>query len=244
MAIVNPSMLQIYDEIEPELLQCVEDVILNRDEHATERLIDKATRMKMADQVGHDGGQVGHDGSHHAHGEGHHHDHHDHHHCSCGCCHHKSAAERLTDAVVKGNSKDLQADLMELIGNQGSAIEIIEGPLMAGMETVGKLFGDGRMFLPQVVKSAKVMRDAVSILEPYMGQNDKGTERPKILLATVKGDVHDIGKNITGIVLSCNGFEIHDLGVMVDKETILAEAERLGAEKEFTESLTALKNLI
>ena len=232
MAIVNPSMLQIYDEIEPELLQCVEDVIFNRDEHATERLIDKATRMKMADQVGHDGGQVGHDGAHshdgahHSHSRDHHHDHH----CSCGCCHHKSAAERLTEAIVKGQSKDLQIDLMEILEKEGSAINIIEGPLMAGMETVGKLFGDGKMFLPQVVKSAKVMRDAVSILEPYMGKDDKGTERPKILLATVKGDVHDIGKNITGIVLSCNGFEIHDLGVMVDKETILDEAQKIDAD--------------
>ena len=238
MAIVNPSMLQIYDEIEPELLQCVEDVIFNRDEHATERLIDKATRMKMADQVGHDGGQVGHDGGQHQHGDGHgshgagqqHHSHGHDHHCSCGCCHHKSAAERLTDAVIKGNSKDLQADLVEILDKQTKAIDIIEGPLMAGMETVGKLFGDGKMFLPQVVKSAKVMRDAVGILEPYMGQNDKGTERPKILLATVKGDVHDIGKNITGIVLSCNGFEIHDLGVMVDKETILDEVQKIGAD--------------
>ena len=219
MAIVNPSMLQIYDEIEPELLQCVEDVIFNRDEHATERLIDKATRMKMADQVGHDGG-------HHSHSHDHHHDHN----CSCGCCHHKPAAERLIEAVVKGNSKDLQTDLMEILEKEGSAINIIEGPLMAGMETVGKLFGDGKMFLPQVVKSAKVMRDAVSILEPYMGKDDKGTERPKILLATVKGDVHDIGKNITGIVLSCNGFEIHDLGVMVDKETILDEAQKIDAD--------------
>ena len=240
MAIVNPSMLQIYDEIEPELLQCVEDVIFNLDEHATERLIDKAERMKMADQVGHDGKhQVGHDGGQHHHGDSHHdhahhdqHNHHDHHghHCNCGCCHHKSAAERLTDAVVKGNSKDLQADLVEILDKQTKAIDIIEGPLMAGMETVGKLFGDGKMFLPQVVKSAKVMRDAVGILEPYMGQNDKGTERPKILLATVKGDVHDIGKNITGIVLSCNGFEIHDMGVMVDKETILDEAQKIGAD--------------
>ena len=212
MAIVNPSMLQIYDEIEPELLQCVEDVIFNRDEHATERLIDKATRMKMADQVYHD--------------EKHHHDHH----CSCGCCHHKTAAKRLTEAVIKGQSKDLQADLMEILDKHTSAIDIIEGPLMAGMETVGKLFGEGKMFLPQVVKSAKVMRDAVGILEPYMGQNDKGTERPKILLATVKGDVHDIGKNITGIVLSCNGFEIHDMGVMVDKETILDEAQKIEAD--------------
>ena len=226
MAIVNPSMLQIYDEIEPELLQCVEDVIFNRDEHATERLIDKATRMKMADLVGHDGGQVSHEGVHHSHSHDHHHDHH----CNCGCCHHKSAAERLTEAIVKGSSKDLQTDLMEILEKEGSAINIIEGPLMDGMETVGKLFGDGKMFLPQVVKSAKVMRDAVSILEPYMGKDDKGTERPKILLATVKGDVHDIGKNITGIVLSCNGFEIHDLGVMVDKETILDEAQKIDAD--------------
>ena len=236
MAIVNPSMLQIYDEIEPELLQCVEDVIFNRDEHATERLIDKATRMKMADQVGHDGGvhghdggKDGHDGASHSHVAGHHEHHHDHH-CSCGCCHHKTAAERLAEAIVKGQSKDLEADLMEILGKDGSAINIIEGPLMAGMETVGKLFGDGKMFLPQVVKSAKVMRDAVNILEPYMGKDDKGTERPKILLATVKGDVHDIGKNITGIVLTCNGFEIHDLGVMVDKESILDEAQKIGAD--------------
>ena len=220
MAIVNPSMLQIYDEIEPELLQCVEDVIFNRDEHATERLIDKATRMKMKAEAGEHQGD-----GHHGHGE-HHHDHH----CGCGCCHHKSAAERLTEALVKGQSKDLEADLMEILGNDGKAIDIIEGPLMAGMETVGRLFGDGKMFLPQVVKSAKVMRDAVSILEPYIGKDDKGAERPKILLATVKGDVHDIGKNITGIVLSCNGFEIHDLGVMVDKETILDEAQKLNAD--------------
>ena len=222
MAIVNPSMLQIYDEIEPELLQCVEDVIFNRDEHATERLIDKATRMKMAAQVGHNEGVHGHDGAHHSHS-------HDHN-CSCGCCHHKSAAERLTEAIVKGQSKDLEADLKEILGEGNSAISIIEGPLMAGMETVGKLFADGKMFLPQVVKSAKVMRDAVNILEPHMGKDDKGTERPKILLATVKGDVHDIGKNITGIVLTCNGFEIHDLGVMVDRETILDQAEKIGAD--------------
>ena len=220
MAIVNPSMLQIYDEIEPELLQCVEDVIFNRDEHATERLIDKATRMKMEAEAGEHQGD-----GYHGHGE-HHHDHH----CGCGCCHHKTAAERLTEALVKGQSKDLEADLMEILGNDGKAIDIIEGPLMAGMETVGRLFGDGKMFLPQVVKSAKVMRDAVSILEPYIGKDDKGAERPKILLATVKGDVHDIGKNITGIVLSCNGFEIHDLGVMVDKETILDEAQKINAD--------------
>ena len=107
---------------------------------------------------------------------------------------------------------------------------MIEGPLMAGMETVGSLFGEGKMFLPQVVKSAKIMRDAMEILEPFMNQGDSSSDRPKIVIATVKGDVHDIGKNITGIVLSCNGFDVHDLGVMVDKETILDEAERIGAD--------------
>lgn len=111
-----------------------------------------------------------------------------------------------------------------------SVLEIIEGPLMAGMETVGKLFGEGKMFLPQVVKSAKVMRDAVGILEPYMNNKDEGSGRPKIVIATVKGDVHDIGKNITGIVLTCNGFDVHDLGVMVDKETILEKASELHAD--------------
>ena len=109
---------------------------------------------------------------------------------------------------------------------------------MAGMEAVGQLFGDGKMFLPQVVKSAKVMRDAVEILQPYMNEDDNGSDRPKVVLATVKGDVHDIGKNITGIVLTCNGFDIHDLGVMVDKETILDEAERTGA------SMIAVSGLI
>ena len=124
---------------------------------------------------------------------------------------------------------------------------IIEGPLMAGMETVGKMFGEGKMFLPQVVKSAKVMRDAVSILEPYMNivggkystlsinnigeaRIDTRRKTPKVVLATVKGDVHDIGKNITGIVLTCNGFEVHDLGVMVDKDKILDEAQKLDAD--------------
>ena len=114
----------------------------------------------------------------------------------------------------------------------GSAVQIIEGPLMEGMETVGKLFGEGKMFLPQVVKSAKVMRDAVEILQPYMNAEDSDakTSIPRIVVATVKGDVHDIGKNIMGIVLTCNGFEVHDLGVMVDKETILEKAVELNAD--------------
>ena len=208
MAIVNPSMLQIYDEIEPELLKCVEDVIFDTDPHATERLIDKAARMKdesagksethphvIPDSIG-----------------------------DLPTC--------LNTAIIKGRTDTLKQDLEEAMKEYGSAVRIIEGPLMEGMEAVGKLFGEGKMFLPQVVKSAKVMRDAVEILQPYMDSAADTSEstRPKIVLATVKGDVHDIGKNITGIVLSCNGFETHDLGVMVDKETILSEADRIGAD--------------
>ena len=213
MAIVNPSMLQIYDEIEPELLKCVEDVIFDRDCQATERLIVKATRLKeeIAGQAGNDGkgDYDGKDESRHA---------------------DEDHGARLAEAIVKGMSTDLETDLKGLLDKGESALKIIEGPLMAGMETVGKLFGDGKMFLPQVVKSAKIMRDAVTILEPYMGKDDKASEKPVVVIATVKGDVHDIGKNITGIVLTCNGFDVHDLGVMVDRETILDEAERLDAD--------------
>ena len=217
MAIVNPSMLQIYDEIEPELLRCVENVILNTDSHATERLIDKAAKMKEEAASKSEAN----------------HEHHQH--CSCGCCHDHSdtAISRLNTALIKGRTETLRQDLEEAIKEYGSAVRIIEGPLMEGVEAVGKLFGEGKMFLPQVVKSAKVMRDAVEILQPYMDTDTTASEksaRPKIVIATVKGDVHDIGKNITGIVLTCNGFDIHDLGVMVDKETILSEADRIGAD--------------
>ena len=208
MAIVNPSMLQVYDDIEPELLKCVEDVIFNRDAGATERLIEKAASMKettfqAANEV--KGGNMVED-----------------------------VDTGLKNALIKGQAADLESLISEAIAKYGSAVSIIEGPLMAGMEAVGKLFGDGKMFLPQVVKSAKVMRDAVSLLEPYMeagqDQENKAARRPAVVLATVKGDVHDIGKNITGIVLTCNGFDVHDLGVMVDKETILDEAQKIGAE--------------
>ena len=207
MAIVNPSMLQIYEDIEPELLECVEDVIFNKDAHATERLIEKASRMlaekKEASEAVDTDGAVKNES--------------------------KDLESRLSAALIKGNSSDLEADLNEALQKYSKAVDIIEGPLMAGMETVGRLFGEGKMFLPQVVKSAKVMRDAVEILQPHMHQEKTGNKRPVIVIATVKGDVHDIGKNITGIVLTCNGFEVHDLGVMVDKETILDEAARLGA---------------
>ena len=207
MAIVNPSMLQVYDDIEPELIKCVEEVIFDTDPQATERLIEKASRL-MEEVAGNDGNEGG---DRHARPD------------------QASLEDRLKNSLVKGQTQTLDADLKEAMEMYGSALKIIEGPLMAGMETVGSLFGDGKMFLPQVVKSAKVMRDAVSILEPYMDADDKGSEKAKVVIATVKGDVHDIGKNITGIVLSCNGFEVIDLGVMVDKETILDKAEEVGA---------------
>ena len=205
MAIVNPSMLQVYDEIEPELLKCVEDVIFDTDPQATERLIEKASAIMAAKDSAE-----------------------------------KSPTsvktedlpleERLKNALVEGTAKELEKDILEALNRYGSALAVIEGPLMAGMETVGALFGEGKMFLPQVVKSAKIMRDAVSILEPHMENADHETSRPKVVLATVKGDVHDIGKNITGIVLSCNGFEVIDLGVMVDKDTILDKAQETEAD--------------
>lgn len=216
MAILNPSMLQVYDEIDSELLKCVEDVIFDTDPQATERLIEKASEI-----VGQTGGHPVTDGSEKVKdNDGH----------SGYVQAQASLEERLKNALVKGQTTALEADLQEAIEKYGTALSIIEGPLMAGMETVGKLFGDGKMFLPQVVKSAKVMRDAVKILEPYMDAGRQESTRPKVVIATVKGDVHDIGKNITAIVLACNGFDVTDLGVMVDKETILEEAEKTKAD--------------
>ena len=207
MAIVNPSMLQVYDDIEPELLKCVEDVIFDTDVQATERLITKAAAMMTAKDAHAVQGETKKE--------------------TCD----KPLEERLNEAIVKGRSESLEADLKESMEKYGEAVKVIEGPLMAGMEHVGQLFGEGKMFLPQVVKAAKVMRDAVEILSPYMQQNEvSASGRSKVVIATVKGDVHDIGKNILGIVMTCNGFEVHDLGVMVDKETILAEAQQLNAD--------------
>ncbi len=205
MAIMNPGMVQVYDEIEPELRRCVEDVIFNTDEAATERLIEKAQRIMETVQAEKAGGAVA---------------------SKQGNAVSGSPEERLTEALVKGRTAGLADDVIASLENLGSAVNVIEGPLMAGMEKVGELFGAGKMFLPQVVKSAKVMRDAVAVLEPYMksGGDVSGYERPVIVNATVKGDVHDIGKNITGIVLNCNGFNVLDLGVMVDKETIIKAA--------------------
>ena len=213
MAIVNPSMLQVYDKIEPELLKCVEDVIFDTDPQATERLIAKASGIKKAEASDTVEGKLE---------------------KTADMTHDSTAiSARLRNAIIKGITSGLETDLKEALREYGSASAVIEGPLMTGMEEVGKNFGEGKMFLPQVVKSAKVMRDAVTILEPYIGSDTlvtSDTARPTVVLATVKGDVHDIGKNITGIVLSCNGFDVRDLGVMADKATILSEAEKAGAD--------------
>ena len=210
MGIVNPGMLLPYDAVEPELLRAVEDVILDRDTEATERLINLAQDIqKRAENSGQPLQKEG------GHPE-------------------KPAdsgtlSERLCKALCAGTSIP-EADLMEALREKGSAVAVIEGPLMDGMARVGERFASGKMFLPQVVKSAKVMRDAVAVLQPYMEASGGDAAKPRILLATVQGDVHDIGKNILGIVLRCNGFEVTDLGVMVPRETILAQADAVGAD--------------
>lgn len=227
MGIVNPGMLRVYDEIEPGLLKCVEDVILDSDDEATERLIEKAARIleekDSADGKSGAGGCPGASAG-----------------SATGQSGHPSGAEpaeatveeRLVRALVKGDSSGLERDINECLTKYEKPVQIIDGPLMSGMARVGELFGAGKMFLPQVVKSAKTMKNAVALLQPYIEERGGESEvkKPRIVFATVKGDVHDIGKNITEIVLSCNGFEIVDLGVMVPKETILEKAAETSAD--------------
>jgi 5-methyltetrahydrofolate--homocysteine methyltransferase len=199
MGIVNPTMLEVYDEIPKDLLERVEDVLLDRRDDATERLLDMASNIKSKGKVKKEDLMW----------------------------RKESVEERLSHALVKGIADYIDEDVEEARVKYSRPLEIIEGPLMDGMNVVGDLFGSGKMFLPQVVKSARVMKKAVAILEPYMeAEKLKSGEssQQKILLATVKGDVHDIGKNIVGIVLSCNNYEIIDLGVMVPMEKILDEA--------------------
>ena len=202
MAIVNPGMLQVYDEIDPGLRKAVEDVIFDTDPEATARLIKVAGQVSEAPS-----------------GEG-----------QAAAAESLDPAGRVRKALLNGGSPTLAEDVLALYGEAGSALAVIEGPLMEGMETVGKLFAEGRMFLPQVVRSAQVMREAVAVLEPYMKAGESGGKRPKMLMATVRGDVHDIGKNITSIVLQCSGFEVIDMGVMVPSEDILAKAAETGAD--------------
>lgn len=200
MGIVNPGMLQIYDEIPADLLQLVEDVILNRRKDATERLIAFAEKVK---------------------GDGKKEERHD-------AWRDAPVNERLKHALVKGITEFIDEDVEEARQACSRALDVIEGPLMDGMNVVGDLFGSGKMFLPQVVKSARVMKKAVAVLLPYIEAEKEaggGTHTAgKVLLATVKGDVHDIGKNIVGVVLACNNFEVIDLGVMVPAGKILQMA--------------------
>ncbi len=205
MAIVNAGQLEVYEEIPRELRELVEDVLLNRREDATERLVAFAESVKQKDKgpIQEDAWRGG------------------------------TVEERLTHALVKGIVDFIEADTEEAREKHGRPLAVIEGPLMAGMNVVGDLFGSGKMFLPQVVKSARVMKKAVAYLQPFLEAEKKvGEPRPteaRIVLATVKGDVHDIGKNIVGVVLACNNYEIVDLGVMVPCEKILATAREVGA---------------
>ncbi len=231
MGIVNAGMLEVYDEIPKELLEHVEDVLLNRRDDATERLLDLAERFK-----GQGGKKLEEDLSWR---EG-------------------PIEKRLEHALLKGIDKFIDEDTEEALKKYGRPLKVIEGPLMDGMGIVGDLFGAGKMFLPQVVKSARVMKKSVAVLTPYMeeekaeflasdieavkeanpGISDedalKKAERRRsagrFLIATVKGDVHDIGKNIVGVVLACNGFEVTDMGVMVPCDKILDKAEEIGAD--------------
>lgn len=198
MGIVNAGMVQVYDEIEPALRELVEDVVLNKREDATEKLLAYADNVKGKKKTQEQILEW----------------------------RNKDVKERLKYALVNGIVEFIDADTEEVYQELKTGLAVIEGPLMDGMNVVGELFGAGKMFLPQVVKSARVMKKAVAHLTPYLeAQQQKGQTAGKILLATVKGDVHDIGKNIVGVVLACNGYEIIDLGVMVSCAKIIEQAK-------------------
>ena len=250
MSIVNPAMLTIYDEIEEPMRTYVEDVILNRDSNAPERLIEFATKLK--EEL---------DAKKEANG---------------GKAPEKkiemptTLKERIAFAMLKGITDSIDADTLEAYEKAGTPLGVIDEYLMPAMEQVGKLFGEGKMFLPQVVKSARVMKKAVAVLEPYMKtpsqpprgeetldsndayeipQNTSSQGAGTVVMATVKGDVHDIGKNIVGVVTQCNGFNVKDLGVMVEPETIVEEAQKcnadvIGLSGLITLSLTEMINVV
>ena len=202
MAIVNPATSVLYSDIPADVLERIEDVVLNRRPDAAERLIETAEALKAssANVSTQASGQQ--------------------------AWRETSVEERLQYALVKGLGEYLEADLQEAMQKYPKVVDIIEGPLMEGMNRVGELFGAGKMFLPQVVKTARTMKKAVSILQPYIeaGREEGARKAGKVLLATVKGDVHDIGKNIVSVVMACNNYEIIDLGVMVPAEAIVQKA--------------------
>lgn len=208
MGIVNPGLLQVYDEIPAELLKYTEDLVLNRRQDATERLISYSATLVETEKT-----EVRKD-----------------------LWRDEPVEERLKHALVKGLTEYIEQDALEAHKKYKLGLKVIEGPLMSGMNVVGDLFGDGKMFLPQVVKSARVMKKAVAVLLPFIekekasGESGESTSAGKILLATVKGDVHDIGKNIVAVVLGCNNYEVVDLGVMVPTEKILDEAQKQNAD--------------
>ncbi len=198
MGIVNAGQLAVYAEIDPDLLAVVEDVILNRSPEATDKLLEiaAATKGQKIDRKEDLSWREG------------------------------TVAERLSHALLTGEADYIEADTMEAYEVQGSPLKVIEGPLMAGLDKVGELFGAGKMFLPQVIRSARVMKKAVAVLDPFLEAEKDGGSRiaGKVLMATVKGDVHDIGKNIVSVVLGCNNYEIIDLGVMVPVDRIIETA--------------------
>lgn len=202
MGIVNPALLEVFDSIPSELLQLVEDVVLNRRKDATEKLVVYAETISetISIEIQHEEWRQ------------------------------KDVNQRLSHALIKGITEFIQEDTEEARQQKDYALQVVEGPLMKGINRVGELFGEGKMFLPQVVKSARVMKMAVSFLLPHIeaekAKSGKNSSAGRILLATVKGDVHDIGKNIVGVVLACNNFEIIDLGVMVSADKIIQTAIR------------------
>ena len=235
--IVNPATKVTYSDIPQEHLEVIEDVVLNRKKGAAERLVELAEEISRSEvrdarsenRSNADGNLVPR---------------------TSNLAPRKNLEDRLSEALVKGIGDHLEADLKEALEKYPRAVDIIEGPLMAGMNRVGQLFGEGKMFLPQVVKTARTMKQAVTILQPYIeaGKNGQAGKSGKVLLATVKGDVHDIGKNIVSVVMACNGYEVIDMGVMVPAEQIVRKAQEehvdmIGLSGLITPSLEEMVNV-
>ena len=227
-AIVNPATKVTYSDIPEAQLEIIEDVVLNRKKGASERLIELAAEVAAQQQPAQNQAVA----------------------VQETVVSDKPVEERLSEALVKGIGDHLEDDLKEALAKYPRAVDIIEGPLMAGMNRVGKLFGEGKMFLPQVVKTARTMKQAVEILQPFIekDRSEGAAKAGKVLLATVKGDVHDIGKNIVSVVMACNGYEVIDMGVMVPANQIVRKAQEehvdmIGLSGLITPSLEEMVNV-